>query len=180
MCKVEVGQGSYSGPIDILASKDQKITIGKYCSIASDVSVIMAEDHNSKSLSIYPFGRTETTNRLNKLGDVSIGNDVWIGKGVTILGGCRIGDGVIVGAKSLVTSKQNLADYGIYGGIPAKLLRYRFPQETITKLKDLKWWDLGNKIIAKNAELFSFENIDVAIREIERIKELIRKSTENN
>lgn len=58
-----------------------------------------------------------------------------IGDDVTLLGGCRIGDGVIVGAKSLVTSKQKLEDYGIYGGIPEKLLRYRFPEKIIAEIK---------------------------------------------
>lgn len=169
-CTVEVGKGSYSGLITLLACKDQKLTIGKYCSIASNIEIIMAVSHNTQSISTYSFKEDKLMEPTQKLGDVYIGNDVWIGTDVMLLGGCKIGDGVVIGAKSLVTSNQELEDYGVYGGIPAKLLRYRFPEETIKALKNLRWWDLDDKVIKQHSDLFCSEDIDQAMNEIQKIK----------
>ena len=170
-CKVEVGKGSYSGPITLLACKDQKLAIGKYCSLASDITVLMAVAHNIQSISTYSFGEIIKGNEPNqKLGDIYIGNDVWVGTDVTLLGGCIIGDGVVIGAKSLVTSKQKLEDYGVYGGVPARLLRYRFPEDTRTELKSLRWWDLDDEVIQANKDLFFSNDVRLAIEKIKHLK----------
>jgi acetyltransferase-like isoleucine patch superfamily enzyme len=68
-----------------------------------------------------------------------IGNDVWIGRGATILSGVEVGHGSIIGAGAVVT--KNVPNYAIVGGVPAKIIRYRFDAESIRNLTDLCWWN---------------------------------------
>lgn len=81
-------------------------------------------------------------------GDIVIGNDVWIGYEAVILAGVTIGDGAIIGTRALVT--RDVAPYTIVGGVPARELRLRFPEETIAELLTLKWWDWPIELIQSN------------------------------
>ena len=72
-------------------------------------------------------------------GDTVLGNDVWLGYGVTVLPGVRIGHGAIVGAGSVVTA--DVPDYGVVAGNPARLIRMRFSEEDVALLLRLAWWD---------------------------------------
>ena len=77
-----------------------------------------------------------------------IGNDVWIGYEAVILAGVTIGDGAIIGTRALVT--RDVAPYTIVGGVPAREIRRRFPEETIAELLALKWWDWPVELIQSN------------------------------
>lgn len=126
-----------------------KLIIGKYCMIASDVTFIMnGANHLTDAISTYPFaifgngweGAMDGKSYPTK-GDTLIGNDVWIGYGATIMPGVRIGDGSIIATKSVVT--KDVPPYSIVGGNPVKVIKQRYNQETIDYLMDLKWWDMG-------------------------------------
>ena len=86
---------------------------------------------------------------------VIIGNDVWIGEGVTIKGGIKIGDGAIIAMNSCVT--KDVPPYAIVGGVPAKIIRYRFTDEQIRLLLDFQWWNKPIDWIQLHAD--EFENI---------------------
>ncbi|MBA3972019.1 MAG: CatB-related O-acetyltransferase [Bacteroidetes bacterium] len=86
-----------------------------------------------------------------------IGSDVWVGNGVSVVQGVTIGDGAIIGAGSVVT--KNVEPYSIVGGVPAKLIRYRFTKEQIDFLLEFKWWDKDLDWIKANKDLFL--NIDL-------------------
>ena len=79
--------------------------------------------------------------------DTVIGNDVWIGKNALILGGVNIGNGVVIGAGSVVS--KDIPPYAIAVGNPIKIIRYRFPLETIELLEQIKWWDCDVETINK-------------------------------
>lgn len=133
-----------------------KLIIGKFCMIASDVTFIMnGGNHLTEATTAYPFaifggawenamdGKSYPTKE-----DTVIGNDVWIGYGATIMPGITIGDGAIIASKSVVT--KDIEPYTIVGGNPAKLIKNRFSEETITKLLELQWWNWEIEKITKN------------------------------
>ena len=92
-------------------------------------------------------------------GDIIIGNDVWIGDNVTIISGVIIGDGSIIATNSHVTS--NVKPYSIVGGNPAKLIKYRFDDEIIQKLLEIKWWDWDTEKIKNFASVLNSGDINL-------------------
>ena len=70
---------------------------------------------------------------------ITIGNDVWLGKNVIITNGANIGDGVIAGAGAVIT--KDVPDYAVVGGVPARLIRWRYPREQAERLKAVAWWN---------------------------------------
>jgi acetyltransferase-like isoleucine patch superfamily enzyme len=143
MAPFRVGDWSYGWP-EVLAFGDTGLTIGRFCSIARGVTIIVKADHRTDWVTTYPFPELwpEARGYLghpSKKGDVVIGHDVWIGQNATILSGVRIGNGAVVAAASVVTA--DVPAYGIVAGNPARLLRTRFPPEQIAALDRIAWWD---------------------------------------
>lgn len=147
-----------------------KLIIGKFCMIASDVKFIMnGANHLTDSLSTYPFaifGRGWENAMQGKSyphkGDINIGNDVWIGYNATIMAGVNIGDGAIIATNSTVT--KDVAPYTIVGGNPATEIRKRFPEDVITKLLELKWWNWDIEKITKNVQNLTGNKIEKLIQ----------------
>lgn len=135
-----------------------RLMIGKFCSIACGAKFIFnSANHALSSLSTYPFPlffeewglmREEVTDSWDNKGDIVIGNDVWIGYEAVIMAGVTIGDGAIVGTRAVVT--KDVPPYAIVGGVPARMIRKRFPDETISELLEIKWWDWPRERIAEN------------------------------
>ena len=90
---------------------------------------------------------------------LKIGNDVWIGYEAVILSGVTIGDGAIIGARAVVT--KDVPSYTIVGGVPAKPIRKRFDEETIQKLKEIRWWDWEEERIKKNIQAIQSGDINM-------------------
>jgi len=135
-----------------------RLIIGKFCSIACGAKFLFnSANHTLSSLSTYPFPlffeewglekRNVAASWDNK-GDIVIGNDVWIGYEAVIMAGVTIGDGAIIGARAVVT--KDVPPYTVVGGIPAKPIKKRYPEETIAALSELKWWDWPEERIAQN------------------------------
>lgn len=124
-----------------------KLIIGKFCMIASDVKFIMnGANHLTDALSTYPFAifgngweNAMEGKRYPQKGDINIGNDVWIGYNATIMAGVTVGDGAIIAANSTVI--KDVEPYTIVGGNPAKAIKKRFSDEIIAKLLALQWWN---------------------------------------
>lgn len=161
-CKItgnkNVTVGAYSnlsGPISIVADCNE-ILIGKYCSIAANVSILESSHYIERVTTYYVmseiFGCDSIADVKSK-GCINIGNDVWIGTSATILAGVEIGNGAIIGAGSVVT--KYIPPYAIAVGVPAKVLRYRFPPDICAKLLELSWWDWPRDRILRNYKLFS-------------------------
>jgi virginiamycin A acetyltransferase len=152
-----------------------RLIIGKFCQIASGVEFIMnGANHQMDCVSTFPFYIFEKWNEnvpsLDKFplkGDTIIGNDVWIGQNSTILPGVKIGDGAIIGMRSVVGN--DVEPYTIAAGNPAKIIRKRFDEELTGLMLKLKWWDLPVKEIIKMIPLLhdnNIENVKNKIREM--------------
>ncbi len=143
-----------------------KLIIGKFCMIASDVTFIMnGANHLNKAISTYPFAifGDDWSEAMNgkeypTKGNTTIGNDVWIGFGATIMPGVSIGDGSIIATKSVVT--KDVEPYSIVGGNPAKEIRKRFQEEEISELLQLQWWDWPIEKITANIQNLTGNRID--------------------
>jgi acetyltransferase-like isoleucine patch superfamily enzyme len=157
------------GDYTYVLSSISNTTIGKFCSIAPSCRIGTRKHPSKNFVSTSPVFFSKNNgcqmtfvkeNLFEECERIEIGNDVWVGTNSTILDGVKIGDGAIIGAGAVVT--KNVDDYAIVGGVPAKLLRYRFEKQQIDFLKSFKWWDKDIKWIEKNHE--SFINIDDFIK----------------
>lgn len=162
----ELGYGSYIG-----ASSGMNAKIGRYCCIAQNVRTVIGSHPTHDFVSVHPaFFSTkkqagftyvtkdkfkEIVSADDSLHSVVVGNDVWIGADVSILQGVTIGDGAVVAAGAVVT--KDVPPYAVVGGVPAKVIKYRFDEATIEGLLALKWWDKPTEWIESHAEYF--ENI---------------------
>lgn len=137
-----------------------KLVIGKFCSIACGAKFLFnSANHSLSSLSTYPFpiffeewglNVEDVSCAWDNKGDIIIGNDVWIGYEAVILAGVTVGDGAVIGTRALVT--KNVPPYTIVGGTPAKELRKRFDDNTISLLLQMKWWDWPVEKIAAHIQ----------------------------
>ena len=142
------------------------IKIGSFCSIATNIQIFIGGNHRHDWITTYPFGHIHQDIYENfngeghpaSNGDVIIGNDVWIGANVTIMSGVIIGDGAVIANNSHVV--KNVEPYTIVGGNPAKPIRKRFDDETITKLLKLKWWDFEDNEINKILPILCSSNLN--------------------
>ena len=148
--------------------------IGAFCSIADNVQIFLGGNHRTDWITTFPFGHIfqkdlggeNIQGHPATNGGVSIGNDVWIGRGATIMSGISIGDGAVIAANSTVV--KNAPPYSIVGGNPARHLKFRFSDEIISLLLELKWWELSIEEIKKLvSELSGPPNTS-------KLKELIR------
>ncbi|MDW8803178.1 CatB-related O-acetyltransferase [Clostridium sp. A1-XYC3] len=145
-----------------------KLIIGKFCSIACRAKFLMTSgNHSMKSLSTYTFpifyeewglDVSHITDAWDNKGDIVIGNDVWIGYDAIIMSGVKIGDGAIIGTRAIVTN--DVPPYTIVGGIPAKVIKKRFSDDTILKLLKIKWWNWSYEKIEANIQYIQSGNID--------------------
>ena len=145
-----------------------KLVIGKFCSIACGAKFLFnSANHTLSSLSTYPFPlffeewnleKKAVTQAWDNKGDIIVGNDVWIGYEAVILAGVHIGDGAVIGTRAVVT--KDVPPYTIVGGVPAKPIKKRFPEKTISMLLDMQWWNWPNDKIAHNIKAIQAGKID--------------------
>ena len=168
-----LGYASYVGR----KSEIYQTYIGRYSCIGPKVSVVLGQHPTRDFVSIHPafFSIQEqigfTFIKENKFNEhksidgkyaVQIGNDVWIGQGSMIMEGLHISDGAIIAAGSVVTT--DVPPYAIVGGIPAKIIRYRFSKDQIDYLTELQWWKKDKDWLSANAEYF--ESIETLMHNI--------------
>ena len=177
--KYNIGEHSYINHTTKMGS----VKMGKFCSVANDV-IMGIGNHPMDYLTTSPF--IYSRNKVKSIGNILVDeksliksnpnhksnsatiieNDVWIGERAIILLGVKVGNGAVIGAGAVVT--KDVPPYAIVAGVPAKVIRYRFPDDIIAKLQELKWWDYPDDFIVK----LPFDNIDECIKILEENKNL--------
>ena len=155
-----------------------RLIIGKFCSIACGAKFLFnSANHTLASLSTYPFPlffeewgleKRNVAKSWDNKGDIRIGNDVWIGFEAVILAGVTIGNGAIIGTRALVT--KDVPPYTIVGGVPARPIKKRFDEDTISDLLRIRWWDWPDEKIARNIGAIQAGCIE-ELREIKELRE---------
>ena len=164
LSNVTVGNMSYGelSLYDFSVNSSSNLNIGNYVSIGPNVIFFLNENHFYKRLTTFPISKLQNNiiqDSYSK-GSIVIEDEVWIGANSLILSGVNIVKGAIIAAGSVVT--KNIEPYSIYGGNPAKLIKMRFSDEIISKVKNINISDLPNAIISDKlfAESFSDELLE--------------------
>ncbi len=165
----EIGDYTYGKPEIKRYGSSAKLKIGKYCSIAGRVRILLGGNHRTDWVTTYPFEFPEgcspwpeipvVKNHTTSKGDVVIGSDVWIGHGSMILSGVTVGDGAVIGACSVVT--KDVPPYAVVAGNPARVLRKRFDDQTIQKLLTLRWWDWPAEKVGEKLHILRSPQIEL-------------------
>ena len=157
--------------------------IGRFCEISWGVS-IGGDNHNYRLPSIHHFywskkigfGEDKTASGKAFMDKIKseecvIGNDVWIGCGVTVNRNVRVGNGAILASGAVVT--KDVPPYAIVGGVPAKVIKYRFEKTYIDRLERLAWWEWPKDILEANKYLFANELTEDSLSKLELIKKTL-------
>ena len=167
--RITVGKATYGAINALLFSKEGKLIIGNFCSIAGNVSFLVGTEHNLQRISTFPFKvkflGTEELEAESK-GDIIVDDDVWIGHGAIILSGVHIGQGAVVAAGAVVS--KDVPPYAIVGGVPAKIIKYRFDDEIINEMLKIDYSRLNKSMIENSIDKF-YEKINTK-QQVEEIK----------
>lgn len=167
---VEVGPHSYGAPEVVLWRDDEgrpvggRVRVGRYTSIADDVTLLPGGEHQPGWISTFPFrvqwgleGAWRDGHPATK-GDIVIGNDVWIARDATVLSGVTIGDGAVVAAGAVVT--RDVRPYAVVAGNPAQELSRRFDDADIEFLLELCWWDWSDADVRQAVDVLCSPDLD--------------------
>ena len=145
-----------------------RISIGKYCDIAENFRV------RPRNHSIEHANMQRQMHRQNGFidlseykGNVVIGHACWFGDNVTVLSGVKIGNGVVIGAGSIVT--KDIPDFSVAAGAPAKVIKYRFSPEIIALMNHVGWWHWDKDKILLNRDFFESNLTLISVTELKRV-----------
>ena len=168
-----IGKRSYDNGAKVWRWSDATLEIGSYCSIANNVNFILGDaNHSLSAITSFPlcdnlFAEDEIIDGLKKVDfltvnrkkkGILIGNDVWLGMGVTIMPGVVIGDGVTVAAGSVIT--KDIPSYCLIAGVPARIVKHKCSEELKLELSNIAWWNWKDSVIKKRVSDFTNLSIE--------------------
>ena len=161
MNKIHVGRCTYGEIYVSSPNTSNELYIGNFCSLAGEVRFLLGSDHPVNQLSTYPFKSKITCNGIDAIskGDIIVRDDVWIGQRAIILSNVNIGQGAVIAAGSVVT--KDVPPYAIVGGVPAKVIKYRFSPEMIKELLKIDYSKLTDEMIKEHINDFYTELKDI-------------------
>lgn len=175
MDTVNVGDYSY-GELNIVSFDNKtRLHIGRFVSIAQNVTFLLDVEHHVDHLMTYPFKAKillDPTPETFSKGDIIVDDDVWIGYGATIMSGVHIGQGAVIAAGAVVT--KDVPSYSIVGGVPAKIIKFRFTSPVIehlnaTEVSVIKTNDIKNNLPVLYCEV-NETNIEKILNELKLSK----------
>lgn len=143
---------------------DPPVTIGRYCSIANNVEFLMGGEHHFEFATTYPLREGEN---FYSRGPITIGNDVWIGRGAMIRSGVTIGDGAVVGARAFIT--KDIRPYSVVVGVPGGEIRRRFSDADIDRFLKIQWWNWDDEKVQAHSSLLQSPDIEAFLAAAEAI-----------
>jgi len=160
--KHRFGRWTYGSPDIPYGDEGSTLTVGKFCSFADEVRILTGHEHRIDWVSTYPFAVAFPDAKnlpfpARTKGNVVIGHDVWIGTGALILSGVTIGNGAVIGARSVVT--HDVPPYAVVGGVPARVIKFRFDAPTIEALQRVAWWDWPEQKIQEALPLLMSDDV---------------------
>ena len=155
--RIKVGRFTYGvgEQTALLFRDDDLVEIGSYCSFAFGVVIVASGEHFYERVANFPFRAAwlgDSDADTHRKGPVRIGNDVWVGAKATILSGVTIGDGAVVAAGAVVV--DDVPPYAIVGGVPARVLKFRFSPDVVAQLLAIRWWDWPEVEVRAHMDLF--------------------------
>lgn len=164
-----IGCYSYGRPKVRFPESGRRLTIGRYCSIADRVEILLGGDHRLDWASTYPFAAMRghfpqaqaPEDYHASRGDVVIGHDVWLGSGCMILSGVTVGHGAVVAARAVVT--RDVPPYAVVAGNPARVVRHRFPPEVAEALVAAAWWDRPQAEVSRLVPLLQSGQVEALL-----------------
>lgn len=166
-----IGAHTYGAKIRIRHDAiEHTLRIGDYCSLAEDTTFWVGGGHRTEWVTTYPFNALyrrfhDIEGHPVSRGDITVGNDVWTGFESLIMSGVTIGDGAVIGARSVVT--RDVPAYTIVGGVPAKVIRPRFDDATIARLQEIAWWEWDEESVMAAVPLLQNDDIAAFIAEVD-------------
>ncbi len=154
----QIGDYTYGNPEVHAQWQGATLKIGKFCSIAGGVKIILGDNHRMDWATTFPFPSfaddwPEVAYKKDywfTKGDVIIGNDVWIGEDALILSGVTVGDGAVIGARTVIA--KDVEPYAVMVGNPARIIKKRFSDEIISQLLAIAWWNWSTEKIREHLE----------------------------
>ncbi|MEH3117909.1 MAG: CatB-related O-acetyltransferase [Methylorubrum populi] len=176
--KFSIGAYSYGRPKVRFPESGSRLTIGRYCSIADKVEILLGGDHRLDWVSTYPFaamaglwpGADAPQDYHASRGDVSIGHDVWLGSGCMILSGVTVGHGAVVAARAVVT--RDVPPYAVVAGNPARIVHRRFDEATTAALVETAWWDFSHETVTRWVPLLQSGRAEELIAAVRAAKDV--------
>ncbi len=167
--QVSVGQYTY-GSFDVYLFNDiNKLVIGNFVSIGPEVIFNVSADHNTETISTYPYVAHVIHSGKEGIskGDIVVEDDVWIGSRAIILSGVHIGQGAVIAAGAVVT--KEVKPYSIVGGVPAKVIKNRFSDEVIDYMLTLDYSQLTKEAVITHSNDFNRKIDEMSLAEIKNM-----------
>lgn len=151
---VKVGRGTYGCLNVCVSGRQNKLVIGNYCSIAPRVVFVLNNEHAMDAFSTFPFKAIYVDSNVREgqtKGGITVKDDVWIGHGAIVTDGVTIGQGAIIAAGAVVT--KDVPDYAVVGGVPAKIIKYRYSEPIIDLMRQVDWSLIDETFVRDHIEL---------------------------
>ncbi|HIF9174735.1 TPA: CatB-related O-acetyltransferase [Photobacterium damselae] len=174
LINVSIGRYTY-----IAGASAGNAIIGSFCSIGPDVKIGGLGKHPTTMISTSPifYSRKKQLgitfsdkDYIDELPITYIGNDVWIGSNSIILDGISVGNGAIIAAGSIVT--KDVPPFAIVGGVPARIIKYRYTQDDINRIESTMWWDCDTDALETLSNLIRCGDIDSFVKKMDELNEV--------